>query len=696
MSSRLLEILGTWRAPPDPVAWTALAAAVGCFGAALMPVRNGQAASRRRFLTMAGFAAAFLSLGYIAYYLRGAPRIIDATSYYLQGRGLSHGLFAWDVQEPSASFRGRFLLSHDGSRLGGIFPPGYPLLLAAGFLMGAPLVVGPALGAALVVATYTLARELAHGAKEEEKIARLAAVLSVVCVTLRYHTADTMAHAASALGITMALAAGLRARRTGNTKLFALVGLATGYVFATRLASALPIGVVALALATRSPEGQRLRSLMLFAAGVVPGAALLALANHAVTGNALLATQRDYYATSDGPPGCFRYGFGAGVGCVVEHGEFVNARLTEGYGLVEAIGTTLRRLRMHLTDVCNLEPLAVLVLLPLVGRLEQKRASAVALTVVGGQILAYAPFYFDGNYPGGGARLFADVLPIEHALVAVAVSGLFTRFAIERRAFVLLGLGCAGFATHAVNDQISLANRDGARPMFEVDRLREANITHGILFIDTDHGFNLAHDPGIAASHGVVAARLHRDDHDRVLYDLLGHPASNFYRIEAGQPVVGHFVPPVPADVGTYRFEAEADWPVLEQLGGWAAAEWATDSCASGSRVLALAAAKGSPSVRARIELPVPRAGTWGVRPRTFRRGDSGAGTIMLVRKDQRVLATWSFPALSGLASPGVPECTDLAEQTVELERTPTYLVLEGRGGDIALDRTLIDLKDGR
>jgi len=33
-----------------------------------------------------------------------------------------------------------------------------------------------------------------------------------------------------------------------------------------------------------------------------------------------------------------------------------------------------------------------------------------------GVMLAYVPFYFDGSYPGGGARLFADVLPLEHVL----------------------------------------------------------------------------------------------------------------------------------------------------------------------------------------------------------------------------------------------------------------------------------------
>ena len=46
--------------------------------------------------------------------------------------------------------------------------------------------------------------------------------------------------------------------------------------------------------------------------------------------------------------------------------------------------------------------------------------AAVGLVVA--HVLAYVPFYFDGNYPGGGARLLADVLPAEHALFGLAVA----------------------------------------------------------------------------------------------------------------------------------------------------------------------------------------------------------------------------------------------------------------------------------
>src|ERR1019366_10738750 len=94
---------------------------------------------RRRFLVVTSFIAAFLSLGYIALYLRGGPRAAEAATYWLQGRAMAHGQLAWTVSEPSASFRARDLLFPAPDHVSGIFPPGYPVLLAPAFLVGAPM-----------------------------------------------------------------------------------------------------------------------------------------------------------------------------------------------------------------------------------------------------------------------------------------------------------------------------------------------------------------------------------------------------------------------------------------------------------------------------------------------------------------------------------------------------------------------------
>ncbi len=77
------------------------------------------------------------------------------------------------------------------------------------------------------------------------------------------------------------------------------------------------------------------------------------------------------------------------------------------------------------------------------GLVPEARARARTLgALVLTHVLGYAFFYFDGNYPGGGARLFVDVMPLEHVLLGVA----FTQLNVARfvPGSLLLGLRAVG------------------------------------------------------------------------------------------------------------------------------------------------------------------------------------------------------------------------------------------------------------
>jgi hypothetical protein len=713
-TTRLAAFLGTWGRPIDTPAKVAFLASLLLLLVAAapphviatlsMPVfRTSPSALRRRRLTLLGFLAAFLSLGYIAFYLRGGPRIIDATSYFLEGRLLSYGQLSWPVPEPLASFHGRFLLAHDGNRLSVIFPPGYPLLLAVGFLLRAPLVVGPLLAAALVGATYALTRELVFDHRERSAIALFAAALSVVSAALRYHTADTMAHGASALGITVALGAAFFGARTGRRAAWVLAGLMVGWVFATRPVSSFAVFAVCVALAAR-----RGRSVT-FALATLPGVLLLFVASHAQAGRWFVSPQAAYYAVSDGPPGCFAYGFGADVGCLGEHGDFVRARLPHGFGLAEAALTTLRRLRVHLFDIANFEPLALLVLVPAfarrleaTGRKPARVLVASALVVVVGQVLAYAPFYFDGDYPGGGARFFADVLPIEHALMAVGVALLVPRVALVRRALAVLGLAALGFAVHGAYEHEALAQRDGGRPFYvPEDRRGAVGLRQGLLFFDTDHGFDLAYDPYADLSRGTFAARLRGDDHDRLLSERLGRPAAHVYKPDPVHAVVTGWTAPASASRDLWRFEAEAEWPPRALEGdGWAEPVWASNSCAVDGRVLTLHVT-GASAASARFDMPVPRTARWVVTPRVMARGGPGRGRLELVPRGRAPVASdarlvWEWDDRFGGATEGHDVCAELPQKEmpvgVDLDVQGADWVLTATGGDVSLDETIVRL----
>lgn len=568
----------------EPAAWAALiASAFALFGAFKCKKAFWEDNARARWLglTVLGAVAALLSFAYLFHYLRGGPRIVDAAYYYLQARTLSLGQFTFSVPDPVASFNGRFLLqTQDG--LGVLFPPGYAAALATAFRLEAPLSFGPLLAAALVFATYWLARELGASVRA----AFGAAALGVLSAALRYHTADTMSHGWAALLSAITLAAGTRA--TGPALL--LSGFCGGWLFATRPVTGAVVLVGTALLARRAGW-----KILVLIGATLPGLLLLFAYQHALTGHWLTSTQLAYYALADGPPGCFRYGFGSGIGCWFEHGDFVRARLPEGYGAVAAVGNTLRRLGVHALDIGNAAPLALLV--PYGAWLTRKqRAPRIAFGVVLGVILGYAPFYFEASYPGGGARLFADVLPIEHVFVAWALSSIgWLRFAWP--------VSLIGFAMHTHLQHAALRDREGGRPMFKQETLDSAGLKQGLVFVSTDHGFALGHDPrNLAPTEGVVVARRRGDALDRLLWERLGRPSASVYTYEPSAKAARGELEAISAPwPNSERIEAENLWPPVQVQQGWAHPAYPPARCTSGGRGLRLRATGDTARVALRL-----------------------------------------------------------------------------------------------
>ncbi|HEV8549663.1 MAG TPA: hypothetical protein VGQ57_11560 [Polyangiaceae bacterium] len=552
------------------------------------PVRELAARIPSRVL-VGGLAAlaALLSWAYVVRFLHGGPRIVDATSYFLQARALAEGHFAFRVPEPSAAFRGRFsLLGPSG--LSVIFPPGYALALAAGFRAGVPMLVGPLLAALLVIATYVGTRELF----EREDAARVAAVLSTLCATLRYHTADTMSHGLSALLLVTSLA--LAARPSLLRAVFA--GLCAGWLVATRpMTGAVAVALVAVLIVARSPRRERPLFALMFAGWLTPGLLLLVVHQHAATGSFWRSTQLTYYALADGPPGCFRWGFGPNVGCRFEHGDFVKRHLQGGFGPLAALRTLFERLAWHAFDVANLAPAALLV--PWVAwRHRLNPGVRIAAVAVAGVMLVYVPFYYPGSYPGGGARFFADALPLEHALLGLALVELdLVRFAVPG--------ALLGFALSTIHSHLALAEREGGRPMYEPARVPAPR--RGLLFTNTDHGFALGHDPKRRdPKRELVVARGHGDAHDRILWEHLGRPPASRYEYfpDTGRVAITPYDP----TAGTARWELEVEWPPLAVSSGWAHPDFRP--CLSAGAGLHL---RPTPTASIEVELGAPVEGDY-------------------------------------------------------------------------------------
>ncbi|MFO0755052.1 MAG: hypothetical protein U0359_01055 [Byssovorax sp.] len=612
--------------PRDPAPIAALLLAPLAFAAGWLVLKPSYRA--RAFVPLAALLAALLSAAYVALYLRGGPRIIDATSYFLEARAMAEGHLAWPLAEPATSTLGRFLVRSEhpeGPFTAVIFPPGYPALLALGFLIHAPMVIGPLLAAAICAFTFLLARVIADRPTLAQEagslsIPRLAAALSVLCAALRYHTADTMSHGLSALCLCAALALvflALDADRASPPRrrlaLSLAAGLFTGWLAATRPVSALALApVLALSFAWIGREltiRQRLSLLATLLAGAIPGLLLLLAHQHAATGAFGVSSQRLYYALADGPPGCFRYGFGAGIGCLGEHGDFVRHNLPDGYGAYAALATTLRRLKLHLVDPASAEPLGLLVPLGAILAFREPRVRLLALAIVL-QIAAYSPFYFDGNYPGGGARFFADLLPVEHVLMALAVASLAARRPRSRLGPAawgagLLALSLLGFSMRAGFDHALLRDREGGRPMFEPAVVAGAGAPRALVFVDTDHGFNLGFDPGATA---LLVRRFKGDDLDRQSWEASGRLPAYRYRFDPG--IAGLAVPTIeplgfPEEAPpVLSIEGESLFPPIAQEVGWASADHASGTCASAGRWLAIHRASPGDLAHVRLDLP--------------------------------------------------------------------------------------------
>jgi hypothetical protein len=612
--------------PPDGAASLALAlAVVWTLGLVVAHRRPPHLAAACHFLHVRwkwvllalAVTSTLLSLGYVAFYLRGGPRIIDATAYFLEARALSEGSLAWTVPSPSAAFRGRFLThavpTTEGElSLGVLFPPGYPAVLALGFLLGKPLWVGPVLGSALVLITYAIGLRLTN----DRLSALLAAALSTTSAALRYHTADTMSHGLAALLFSGAILAALPPRNTATADPSVekpsyplrplLGGLCLGWLFATRPVSAVACGLVCAWLV--APGG--LRRLPPWALGALPGMLLLLAHQRAVTGDFFGSTQLHYYGLSDGPPGCFRLGFGAGHGCTVEHGDVVERFGPAGYTLGWALRHTLHRLQGHALDLANFELLWLIVPWTLWRQRARREARAIALALVA-VVTLYGAFYFNGSYPGGGARFFAELLPLEQAALAWGAQEL------GKRRFVL-PLSLAGFAVHASFSHVALRERDGGRPFFEPELVQDvARGASALVFVDTDHGFNLGHDPALLRRQlgpgDVLVARRRSDAHDRLLWETLGRPPTFRYRFArkgtGASQVLPHEMGP---EQPTLRFESEAEWPPLSVEHTWTAPIHSGAPCVSQGRALLIQ--PGPPETEVSWELPVRQSGLHHVR----------------------------------------------------------------------------------
>jgi len=233
--------------------------------------------------------------------LDGVPHVSDEIAYTLQSR-----LFAAGMRTGPPADNPSLLLYpfwQTAPRSFGVFPPGWPALLALGERLGVPWLVNPLLFAASPTLTWLLARELTPRG----------AILAPWLVAL---SPGMWLLAGSRMAQTSALVALLVAAVAVVTRRSALwVGAAVAYVVVARPFDAALLGLPLLGFALT--RGLPHRPALVALPGLA--VALLMADNHHITGDALRFPVNAWYdawvADLPAAAGCNRLGFGADRGC---------------------------------------------------------------------------------------------------------------------------------------------------------------------------------------------------------------------------------------------------------------------------------------------------------------------------------------------------------------------------------------------
>lgn len=234
---------------------------------------------------LCGIAALIATASIATDLLERVPHVQDSVAYLFQAKIFALGHLS--VPAPPAAlqpfFSEEYVPFYHG-RWFGQYPPGHPLVLALGVLLGAPWLVGPAESSLAIAALVLLARQV-YGSGT----ALVAALLALTSPFWLLLGSSFMSHPTSLLLTVAFMLALARYERHPTGRWLALAGLFAGMSFIARPLTAVALmAPFALDLAWRCRHD--LRALVPVVAGTLPPLAFLALFDWRLMGNPLTST----------------------------------------------------------------------------------------------------------------------------------------------------------------------------------------------------------------------------------------------------------------------------------------------------------------------------------------------------------------------------------------------------------------------
>jgi hypothetical protein len=328
----------------------------------------------------------------IAYYVHGPyPHISDGFGYYFQAKIFAGAALFAPAPPLPEFFQFEWVAVHEG-RWFSIFPPGWPLLLAAGIKLGAPALVNPFLGSLCVIVIFHLARAL-FGLRQ----ALLCALFCCLSPFFLFMSSEFMSHTAALLFTSLSTLSVVKAaaRRSGMT-LFVGAGAAAGMAFLIRPLDALAIWAAQMAYGLWTNRSRRMVvGTLVSAVALACGVGLYVLYNRILVGAwfsapLLLVSPHN------------RMGFGSDVG-------YPLAFPTPGHSPWRAIVNLNHNAAVMSQDLFGwpITSLLFVVLIAVFGRKDARHG--LSFTVIAAMVAAYALYWYHGE--AFGARFYFTLLP---------------------------------------------------------------------------------------------------------------------------------------------------------------------------------------------------------------------------------------------------------------------------------------------
>jgi len=320
------------------------------------------------------------------------PHVPDEVAYLYHARTFAAGALTLPAPPDPDAFHLN-LMDYEGDRWFAPTPPGWPLALALGVLVGVPWLVNPVLGGLNVLLIWVLIRDLYDGAT-----ARWVVVLAACSPWFVFMAMNFMPHT---FALTCALGAGIglgRVQRTGKPSWAIAAGLSLGVLSWIRPLEALALAVL-LGLWALGWGGRRLRAPALagFVLAALAVGALVLPYNRHLTGDPLYAPIMAYTDEVYGA-GTNAVGFGPERGL-----GWIGLDPLPGHGLLDVLLNANVNLFAVNTELLGWPTGSLLLLTVFVLSGALRRSDRLMVAVALGIVGIHSLYWFSGG-PDFGAR----------------------------------------------------------------------------------------------------------------------------------------------------------------------------------------------------------------------------------------------------------------------------------------------------